>query len=159
VAQGFLRREGIDFTNTFAPVATMTSVPIIFAVAAAEGLVVEQTDVDKAYLHGDLEEDIYMKVPEGMRTGHDGNALKLKKALYGLKQAGCAWNTHFRASLLATGYKQCISDPCMFYRLDSSGPREYLLAYVDNLLHAATSSNVIAKTKKCDEPPRSSETD
>jgi hypothetical protein len=89
VAQGFSQCEGVDFHETFAPVATMTSVRTVIATAALEGYVLEQTDVDKAYLHGDLDEEIYMRLPEGIKDQKPpGTVLKLKKALYRLKQAG-----------------------------------------------------------------------
>jgi hypothetical protein len=95
VAQGFTQREGVNFTETFAPVAMMTSVCTIIATAAQEGYVLEQTNVDKAYLHGDLDEDIWMRLPEGIKDSKPaGTVLKLCKALYGVKQAGRAWNAH-----------------------------------------------------------------
>lgn len=149
VAQGFSQREGVDFNETFAPVATMTSVRTVIATAAMEGYVLEQTDVNKAYLHGDLDEEIWMRLPEGIKhTKPEGTVLKLRKALYGLKQAGRAWNAHLKASLLALGFEQCVSDTCLYRRKHSDGSIEYLLAYVDDLLHAARTSDMIAKTKQ-----------
>lgn len=149
VAQGFSQREGVDFNETFAPVATMTSVRTVIATAAMEGYVLEQTDVDKAYLHGDLDEEIYMRLPEGIRDQKPpGTVLRLKRALYGLKQAGRAWNQHLKTRLIALGFEQCVSDTCLYRRHRPDGSYEYLLAYVDDLLHAAKTSEMIAETKR-----------
>ncbi|GAA5890982.1 hypothetical protein JCM16303_005276, partial [Sporobolomyces ruberrimus] len=97
VAQGFSQRPGVDFRETFAPVAKFVSIRVLLALAARNNLLIHQADVDKAYLHGALDEEIYMRVPEGI-DGYDGKVLKLDRALYGLKQAGRVWNHRIDAT-------------------------------------------------------------
>jgi hypothetical protein len=88
VARGFVQREGIDFDDTFAPVARMKSVQLLFALAAQEGWRVYHMDVKSAFLNGDLKEEVYVHQPPGFTIhGKEGKVLRLCKALYGLRQA------------------------------------------------------------------------
>lgn len=85
-----LPAEGIVFRETFAAVAKFTSTRMLLALAARHGLRVQRGDVNKAYLHSDLDEELYMRLFEGIHgTGYGGQSLKLERALYGLKQASC----------------------------------------------------------------------
>jgi hypothetical protein len=88
VARGFVQREGIDFDDTFAPVAGMESVRLLFALAAQESWRVHHMDVKSAFLNGDLKEEVYVHQPPGFTIpGKEGKVLCLRKALYGLRQA------------------------------------------------------------------------
>ncbi|KAG9509473.1 hypothetical protein GZH46_02007, partial [Fragariocoptes setiger] len=98
VARGFSQQEGVDYHETFAPAAHMTSVRLLFAYAAAKQLVWEQFDVKTAFLHGDLEEEVFMEQPEGFVVD-ENKVCKLKRSLYGLKQAPRMWNIKFRSFL------------------------------------------------------------
>jgi hypothetical protein len=92
VAHGFAQREGIDFDDTFAPVARMKSVRLLFALAAQEGWCVHHMDVKSAFLNSDLKE-VYVHQPPGFTIpGNEGKMLRLRKALYGFRQAPKAWN-------------------------------------------------------------------
>ena len=92
VAQGFSQQPGIDFEETFAPVGRSTSLRILLTLAAAHNLEIHQADVEGAYLNGDLDRDIYMKIPQAYnQLDSSCNALKLRKTLYGLKQSGREW--------------------------------------------------------------------
>lgn len=113
VARGFSQRLGIDYWDTFSPVIRMESVRSIIAIAAAKKMVVQQFDVKTAFLHGELEETIYMKQPAGFGDG-SGRVCKLKKSIYGLKQAANCWNKKFVKTLEGLGLTQCTSDPCVF---------------------------------------------
>ena len=86
VIQGFSQREGIDYDETFAPVAKVTTFRLMLALSKVLNLEIHQLDVDSAFLYADLEEDVYMKPPPGMDL-RSGYCLKLLKSLYGLKQA------------------------------------------------------------------------
>ena len=88
VAKGFQQKEGIDYFDTYAPVARITSIRVIFALASIYDLYVHQMDVKTAFLNGDLNEEVYMEQPEGfVLPGHEHKVCKLVKSLYGLKQA------------------------------------------------------------------------
>ena len=88
VAKGFTQREGIDYHNTFSPVSKKDSFRIIMALVAHFDLELHQMDVKTAFLNGDLDEEVYMKQPEGFCLNEDSHLVcKLKKSIYGLKQA------------------------------------------------------------------------
>ena len=104
VAKGYTQTYGVDYQETFAPVAKMNTVRILLSLAAIFGWSLQQFDVKNAFLHGDLEEEVYMKAP----PGYDGNlgknkVCRLKKALYGLKQSPRAWFGRF--TKVMTGIK------------------------------------------------------
>jgi hypothetical protein len=85
VARGFVQREGINFNDTFAPVARMESVRLLFALATQEGWRVHHMDVKSAFLNSDLKEEVYVHQPPGFAIpGKEGKVLRLRKALYGL---------------------------------------------------------------------------
>ena len=86
VCKGYSQIEGIDFEETFAPVARMESIRMFLAFACSKGIKIYQMDVKSAFLNGELKEEVYMEQPEGKDF-----VCKLKKALYGLKQAPGAW--------------------------------------------------------------------
>jgi hypothetical protein len=93
VAKGYTQREGIDFMETFSPVAKFTSVRIIGALTAYFDLELHQMDVKTAFLNGNLEEDIYMSQHDGfIEKGNQGKVCKLKRSIYGLKQASRQWH-------------------------------------------------------------------
>ena len=86
VAKGFRQKEGVDYFDTYAPVAKTTTIRILFALASLNNLIVHQMDVKTAFLNGDLDEEIYMEQPEGfMLPGNEQKVCKLVKSLYGLK--------------------------------------------------------------------------
>jgi hypothetical protein len=107
VARGFMQREGINFDDTFAPVARMESVRLLFALAAQEGWRVHHMDVKSAFLNGDLKEEVYVHQPLGFASpGKEGKVLRLRKALYGLRQAPRVWNAKLDSTLKGMGFWQ-----------------------------------------------------
>ncbi|GJS07785.1 RNA-directed DNA polymerase, eukaryota [Tanacetum coccineum] len=105
VIQGFRQKEGIDFFDTYAPVARISTIRLLLALAAIHDLVIHQMDVKTAFLNGDLDEEIYMKQPEGfVMPGHESKVCKLKKSLYGLKQAPKQWHQKFDDVVLSNGF-------------------------------------------------------
>lgn len=86
VCRGYSQRRGIDFTETYAPVVCMDSIRILLAIAAHEKLVLKQCDVKLAFLYGEIEEEIYVRLPDEVDID-DGKVWKLKKSLYGLRQS------------------------------------------------------------------------
>ena len=138
VAKGCSQREGVDFTETFAPVARMPSLRALLAIAAAQDLELHQLDVTTAFLNGDLEEDIYMRQPPGfVAAGSQAKLVcKLNRSLYGLRQAGRAWYKKIDTALHDLGLKPTMCDNCV-YVLREASTTVYVLLYVDDLLLAS----------------------
>ena len=131
--RGFEQQHGIDFEEVFSPVMRHNSLRTLLSLAAVHDYEVKQMDVTTAFLHGELEEDVYIWAPEG--SGFDpGTVLKLDKSIYGLKQAPRVFNTSLNKHIVERmGFKQCITDPCVYIKETPSGPI-YLAVYVDDLL-------------------------
>jgi hypothetical protein len=106
VVKGFRQREGIDYFDTYAPVARITSIRVLKALASIYKLVVHQMDVKTAFLNGDLDEEVYIDQPEGfVFPGNEKKVCKLIKSLYGLKQAPKQWHEKFDTVILVNGFK------------------------------------------------------
>ena len=96
VAKGFRQKEGIDYFDTYAPVARITSIRVLLSLSSIYDLFVHQMDVKTAFLNGDLDEEVYMEQPEGfVLPGNEHKVCKLIKSLYGLKQAPKQWHEKF----------------------------------------------------------------
>jgi transposase InsO family protein len=134
VIKGFAQRQGIDYTQTFSPVARSGTIRSIVAVAANEGMELLQFDVSTAFLYGQLEEEIYMEQPEGYTDGSD-KVCKLLRSLYGLKQAPRCWNKRIGDFLKSQGFVRSDADPCLFTKTTANG-RIILGIYVDDGLIA-----------------------
>lgn len=128
VARGFEQRAGIDFKETFAPVAMVESIRALIALAAIKQLETVQFDVATAFLNGELDEKVYIEAPAGVQIQQD-ECLCLHKALYGLKQAPRAWSSKFCRTLKAIGFQPTASDPCVFA---SSKHDHFVVTYVDD---------------------------
>ncbi len=147
VALGCRQMHGIDYNETFAPVVTITTIRTILAVTAHQDLELQQMDVVTAFLNGDLEEDIYMAVPEGLKTNATSNKVcKLLKSLYGLKQSPRQWYFKMHKFLIKIGFTSSSNDPCLYIRHLSSGIVLTAL-YVDDLLIAGSSSTEVQSIK------------
>jgi hypothetical protein len=115
VARGFMQREGIDFDDTFAPVARMESVRPLFALAAQEGWRVHHMDVKSTFLNSDLKEEVYVHQPPGfVIPGKEAKVLRLCKALYGLRQAPRAWNAKLDSTLKGMGFGQSTHETAIY---------------------------------------------
>uniref|UniRef100_A0A2N9IZW8 Reverse transcriptase Ty1/copia-type domain-containing protein n=1 Tax=Fagus sylvatica TaxID=28930 RepID=A0A2N9IZW8_FAGSY len=148
VAKGFRQREGIDYFDTYAPVARITSIRVLIALASIYKLVVHQMNVKIAFLNGDLDEEVYMDQPEGfVLPGNEKKVCKLVKSLYGLKQAPKQWHEKFDTVILANGFKHNGADKCVYSKFTS----EYgviVCLYVDDMLIFGTNMLGVCKTKK-----------
>lgn len=122
VVKGDQQKKSIDYTDIFSPVVKMTTVRIVLSIVAVEELHPEQLDVKTAFLHGDLDEDIYMVQPEGFQvTGKENMVCKLIKSLYGLKQASRQWYLKFDSFMIKNGYTRSAMDHCCYFKqFDSS---------------------------------------
>jgi hypothetical protein len=122
---------------------------MILGMAASLNLEVEQMDVKTAFLHGELEEEIYMEQPGGFLVkGKEDYVCKLKKSLYGLKQAPRQWYLKFESVMGEQGYKRCSSDHCVFIKRFSSDDYIIMLLYVDDILIVGKNVTRIARLKK-----------
>ena len=130
VAQGFTQIEGVDYDETFAPVAKLASLRAILAMATELNWEIHQMDVKAAYLNADLDEEIYMQPPPGFDVP-EGMVLKLNKAVYGTKQGGRAWYKNVRAELEDMGYTRTEADHAVFVRF-RDGVVSIILLYVDD---------------------------
>lgn len=92
---GHKQEYGLDYEETFAPVAKMITIRTILAIAASQAWPLHQMDVKNAFLHGNLQEEVYIKLPNGMPTLSPITVCKLKRSLYGLKQAPRVWLEKF----------------------------------------------------------------
>ncbi|CAL1396854.1 unnamed protein product [Linum trigynum] len=133
VAQGFRQQYGVDYDETFAPVAKMQTVRSLLAAAAMKGWRLLQLDVKNAFLHGDLKETIYMERPPGYTKGDSSMVCLLRRSLYGLKQAPRAWFEKFQTNILQAGFVQSENDPFLFLRTTDRGLTA-LLIYVDDII-------------------------
>ena len=148
VAKGFSQREGIDFNEVFSPVVKHSSIRVLLAMVALFDLELEQLDVKTAFLHGELEEQIYMKQPEGFVVqGKEDHVCLLKKSLYGLKQSPRQWYKRFDSFMLGHGYSRSDYDSCVYHKKFLDGSFVYLLLYVDDMLIASKSISEINKLK------------
>lgn len=139
VAKGYSQIENVDYKETYAPVASMNTIRILFAVANQRRMQILQFDVKTAFLHGDLDETIYMEYPDGLPNPKN-KVCKLIKSLYGLKQAPRQWNKKFDDFLKRFNLQQSKIDKCMYFNND----RTLLIAiYVDDGLVASSDPKLL----------------
>jgi hypothetical protein len=142
VIKGCQQRAGIDFEETFAPVAMLKTVRVLLALAAFYDWEIHHVDVITAFLNPALKEEVYMEQPEGSKHEHDCRVCKLGKALYGLKQAPRAWHSDIDAFLLSIGFTNSKTDPNLYI-----SPEVLLILYVDDILIFARSITALKGAK------------
>jgi histone deacetylase 1/2 len=134
VAKGFKQRYGIDYGDTFSPVVKPATIRVILSLAVSQGWSLRQLDVSNAFLHGHLEEDVYMRQPPGYEDKKfPGYVCKLDKALYGLKQAPRAWYSRLSTKLQMLGFKASRADTSLFF-LKKGSLVMFVLVYVDDII-------------------------
>ncbi|GKC88093.1 retrovirus-related pol polyprotein from transposon TNT 1-94 [Tanacetum coccineum] len=138
VAKGYRQEEGLDFEESFAPVARLEAIRIFLANAASKNMTVYQMDVKTAFLNGELKEEVYVSQPEGfVDPDRPHHVYRLKKALYGLKQAPRAWYDTLSKFLLAQGFSKGVVDPTLFIRKTGKHTL-HVQIYVDDIIFAST---------------------
>jgi hypothetical protein len=143
VAKGFSQEEGIDYNETFSPVVKPTTVRLVLALAAQFHWPLRQLDVKNAFLHGILQEEVYMTQPQGFTSKiYPDFVCRLRKSLYGLKQAPRAWNDRFTGFLPSLGFQASLADPSLFVQHSSHGT-VILLLYVDDILLTGSYSSLL----------------
>ncbi|KAK1679809.1 hypothetical protein QYE76_040657, partial [Lolium multiflorum] len=139
------REHGRDYDETFAPVAHMTTVRTLLAVASVCRWSVSHLDVQNAFLNGELSEEVYMQPPPGYSVP-DGMVCRLRRSLYGLKQAPRAWFERFASVVTAAGFSPSLHDPALFVHTSPRG-RTLLLLYVDDMIITGDDPEYIAFVK------------
>ncbi len=128
--EGFLRPP----ENVFSPVAELSTVRTVVAIAAAGKHTVLQADFPNAYVNAEIGEDIYVTQPKGLESRDPSKYVcKLKKALYGCSISGKRWNEVLSSAILSLRYKRSFIDHCLFHR-ENDGHRELLIIYMDDVL-------------------------
>lgn len=140
VAKGFKQRFGVDYTDTFSPVIKPSTIRVILSLAVTKGWNMRQVDIQNAFLHGILKEEVYMRQPPGFQdSAKPKNYIcKLKKALYGLKQAPKAWHSRLTGKLIELGFKASVADSSLFI-LKNREITIYMLIYVDDIIIVSSS--------------------
>ena len=145
VAKGFSQHPGIDYSEVSSPVAASDSFRVLMSIVSTLDLELLQIDVKTAFLHGELDEEIYMEQPQGFVEGK-GQVWKLRKALYGLKQAARAFYMQLKTILEQMGFKRCDTDHAVFYQWNGKD-LAIILAHVDDMLLAGNSLPFLEKIK------------
>ncbi|KAE9351268.1 hypothetical protein PF008_g6020 [Phytophthora fragariae] len=135
VALGNYQRPGIDFHDTFSPVARMSSFRLMVGLAAELDLKLFGGDINTAYLNADLGIKQYVSSIEGFPCEVDGHIYVVMKALYGLRQSGREWNSELNQWMLNHGYQRSMTEPCLYFRLEGDMTM-LVLVYVDDILVA-----------------------
>ncbi|GJS45629.1 retrovirus-related pol polyprotein from transposon RE1 [Tanacetum coccineum] len=147
VAQGCTQKEGIDYKETFALVAKMVTVRCLLSINIKNNWFIEQLDINNAFLHGDLNEEVYMKVPKGYpQTLHHNTVCKLTKSFYGLKLTNSQWFEKLTTFLIQLVFKQSYVDTSLF-TITYNGTITSLLVYVDDILLISKDGNFIKEIK------------
>src|SRR6266498_5970259 len=134
VAKGYRQVQGVDYNETFSPVAKLKSVRIMLAIAAFYDYEIWQMDVKTAFLNGFLKEELYMMQPEGFVDPKNADKVcKLQCSIYGLVQASRSWNIRFDEMIKAFGFIQTYGEPCIFKKVSGSSVA-FLILYVDDIL-------------------------
>ena len=147
VAKGYVQKFGIDYEEVFAPVARMETIRVLLALAAQEGWQVHHMDVKSAFLNGELEEEVYVKQPDGyIKKGREHLVMRLKKALYGLKQAPRAWYTKLDKCLRSLDFTRSSQEHAVYFK--RSGTSCLIIGvYVDDLIITGTENHQIEDFK------------
>lgn len=148
VARGFQQVHGMDYGETYTPVVKCTSIRILLALFAHLDFELHQMDVVTVFWNGEVEEDIYMEIPERVSVSDKNLVCKLIKSLYCLKQAPKRWNVKIDPFLVEKlGFKKCSGDPCLYIKVNNNGDIIVIALYVDDLLIAGNNMRVIAWIK------------
>ncbi|RVW89100.1 Retrovirus-related Pol polyprotein from transposon TNT 1-94 [Vitis vinifera] len=149
VARGFTQSYGIDYQETFAPVAKLNTIRILLSLAVNQDWCLQQLDIKNAFLNGDLEEEVYMEIPPGFEESMAKNQVcKLQKSLYGLKQSPRAWFDRFTKAVLKLGYKQGQADHTLFVKKSHAGKLAILIVYVDDIILSGNDMGELQNLKK-----------
>jgi len=145
VAKGYTQIFGLDYGDTFSPLAKMASVHLFIAMTALQQWPLYHLDIKNAFLNGDLHEEIYMEQPVGFiaQGESSGMVCRLRKSLYCLKQSPRAWFGKFSNVFQQFGVTRCEADHSVFYQHSSAGC-VYLIVYVDDIVLIGSNNHGIS---------------
>ena len=147
VAKGYTQKEGIDYEETFSPVAMLKSIQILLVVATSLDYKIWHMDVKTAFLNGTLEEDIYIQQPKGfIARGQEHMACKLQRSIYGLKQASRTCNIRFDQAITLYGFEKSPDEPYVYKRIQGTKV-VFLVLYVDDILLIGNDIEVLSSVK------------
>lgn len=146
VAKGYRQKQGIDYDETYSPVAMLKSIRMLLAIAAHYDYEIWQMDVKTAFLNGNLLEDVYMIQPEGFTSVDKTKVCKLQRSIYGLKQASRSWNIRFDESIKKFDFSQNPDEPCVYKKVSGSAV-VFLVLYVDDILLIGNDISVLQSVK------------
>ena len=147
MAKRYKQKEGVDYTEVFAPVSRLETVQLIISQAAQNKWRIFQMDVKSAFLNGVLKEEVYLEQPPGfMKKGEENKVYKLKKALYGLKQSPRAWYSRIN-SYFENGLHKCPYEHTLYIKESSNGNFIILSLYVDDLIFTGGDMVMLNKFK------------
>jgi hypothetical protein len=139
VAKGLKQRYGIDYEDTFSPVVKAVTIQVVLSLVVSQGWSLRQLDVQNMFLHGVLEEEVYMKQPPGYESKENSHYVcKLDKAIYGLKQASRAWYSRLSSKLQSLGFHPSKGDTSLFF-FKNHDVTMYVFIYVDDIIVASSS--------------------
>ncbi|GJW34340.1 putative RNA-directed DNA polymerase [Tanacetum coccineum] len=134
VAEGYTQLYGVDYEETFSPVADIRAIRILISITAYYDYEIWQMDVKTSFLNGYLDEDIYMVQLEGfVDPNHPRKVCKLQRSIYGLKQAARSWNKRFDEEIKSFGFDQNLDEPCVYQKASGSNVT-FLILYVKDII-------------------------
>ncbi|GJS05933.1 integrase [Tanacetum coccineum] len=149
VARGYIQEHGIDYEETFSPVARFETVRVILALAAQMQWTIFQFDVKSAFLNGELKEDVYVQQPEYFEVaGEEHKVYKLEKALYGLKQAPRAWYSKIDEFFHENGFERIPNEPTLYVKRQGTQGIMLVSLYVDDMIYTGSSLQLISEFKE-----------
>lgn len=149
VAKGYAQEEGVDYIETYSPVVRTSTIRVVLSVATAKDWMITQLDVKNVFLHGELQEEVFMEQPPGFEDpAFPHHVCRLNKALYGLKQAPRAWFNKFTNFLHEFGFTCSSADPSLF-TFHHEHQTLVLLLYVDDVLLTRNSPKLVTQLIDC----------
>ncbi|KAL0311966.1 UNVERIFIED_CONTAM: Copia protein [Sesamum radiatum] len=148
VAKGYSQLSGIDYNETFAPVARLDTIRALVAIAANKKWEIYQMDIKSAFLNGYIDEEIYVEQPQGfIAKGYEEKVLRLKKAFYGLKQASRVWYSRIDNYFMDRGFRRSLSEPTLYIKCQGNDTLIVSL-YVDDLIYTGNNEKMIHDFKE-----------
>ena len=137
-----MQKANIDFGELYAPTVAVSSIRLLAALACEQDLSLRHFDVDQAFVQSELEEEVFMQLPQGCGR-LSGKIVKLSKSLYGLRQASRQWHNHLAERLRSLGFTQCLADACVFRLMVNNKVSITLVVHVDDIF-------AVGSVERCD---------